>query len=307
MSLWTRLFSRLSRSARASGAAETPRAGASAEDGVIDDFLSGPAIPDDLVDAVLDGEVSAERAGEAMAALRRSADARRRLSSTRRIVDQLQADRAAAAFPDFSGSILKEVDRRKGLMDRRGMRRVTGWRIAAGFGLVALAAAGFFAQRVSPGTLNLAAKPAPLGELAQSVPVETAGVVSNMREAVIEIRRLMSPGTNEPGMMQVTANVGSDPFVAQSMPLHAVSLGTARERGPEILWGGFRGPGAVYYIPTSATVIGSGEAPIAATSGFGRPASRADRVERMSIRALFIEPGRDEDEDDGALDLAPGR
>ncbi|MDX2116059.1 MAG: hypothetical protein SFZ24_10650 [Planctomycetota bacterium] len=180
-------------------------------------------IPDDLVDAMLDGEVEP---GEHISVLARIASddaALERLQSTRDILNELaRADREDGC-PDFTRAILTRVARERGLLSRLGLRRVMTYRYAAA-ATIALAMSGLFlAQRVAPGSFGESVQPAVLSGVASAVPAETADVVSSVRSALGSIRQLM-PGSENLRPRTVVRSAGYREWVPEQMnpPVAAV-------------------------------------------------------------------------------------
>ncbi len=157
-SSWGRL---IARSASPSGDRSTK---------LIDDLEQGRAIPDDLVDAVLNEEIGDDVAGAIFDAIRRDGDAMRELEETEYAIDALKG--ATPGAPDLSSQILQGVDRKSGLLSSRAVRSVFHWRTAAVLGLIAGAAALFSAHRMLPEGAQFSTDPAPIRDLVRLVPTE---------------------------------------------------------------------------------------------------------------------------------------
>lgn len=151
---------------------------------IVDDFDAGQAIPDDLVDAILNEEVEGDESARVFDRLRREPGAMRTLEETEYSIDALKGARPSS--PDLSSHILGEVDRRKGLFDRHGLRRVWLWRGLAITGVVLAVAGVFLAERMTPADVNLTGDPAPLSDLLSALPEErtqsTAYAFSDLRQ-----------------------------------------------------------------------------------------------------------------------------
>lgn len=143
-------------------------------------------IPEDIVDAFFDGELERDRSAELFESLRNDPEAAKDIAWTMRAIDAL---RRPVASPDLRGRILARAGlARGGWVHRRERRWVTGGRIAAAVLVVGAVALGFTAQRLAPPGLVTGQEPAPLVELARSVPTETAGVFAAVNGAVTDLR-----------------------------------------------------------------------------------------------------------------------
>ena len=150
-----------------------------------------PRIPDHLIDAVLDGEASADDRRFLFAALRRDEQSQARLDSTRRAVDALRLASAPeddAAPPDLTASILGEVDRRKGLFGRGGLRAMSVARAAIAAGLMLAGVGVFVAHRMAPDTVSLTPRVTPISDVVRALPAEPTGAMSSLRTAADSLR-----------------------------------------------------------------------------------------------------------------------
>lgn len=130
---------------------------------LVSDLESGNAIPDDLIDAVLNGEISPESTGPIFNALRREPGAMDELDRTEYTIDALKGSHTGA--PDLSGQILGAVNQRRGLLNRTALKRVWMWRGLAAAAIVLSIAGVFVAERLSPDQGALDTQPSPLFEL----------------------------------------------------------------------------------------------------------------------------------------------
>ncbi len=154
---------------------------------ILADIDAGRAIPQDIVDALLDDEASATLRSAYFAVLRAQPTTQAELDDSEMAIDALR-DAPHTPAPDLAGRILSEVDRRKGLLDRRALRRVSlaRWSVAA---CLVLSAAGFFTlRRAAPEATNLLPTPAPLRDLARSLPAEANGALISARSALELVR-----------------------------------------------------------------------------------------------------------------------
>lgn len=298
-SLWGRLTSR--------GDAISARGGAP-DDDVLADLEAGRAIPDDLVDAFLDGEVPPERQGALFSALRSDVDAHIRLDQTEQAIDAL---RSADTPPDFTARILSEVHRRRGLLDRSGLRRVwaTRWALAA---CVVIAAAGvFIVRRSAPDDLALVPAPAPIRDLAKTIPQESQVAVLFARSALEPVRQINSE------LVQAPSRASDDEHIV--VPV----AGRIRSACP--------GPALALWTPPvldTRLFVSTWLDGVADSAAFARASmpSRQRAVATVpvawsppgagtitpdgpviSVRTLLLEPGRPVAEEEGARLFTPAR
>lgn len=159
---------------------------------------AGRALPDDLIDAVLNEEIPTEESGPIYGALRREPNLMDELDRTEYVLDALK--RASGGDPDLAGRILGEVHKRRGLLDRRGLRRVWVWRGIAAAGVVLAIASVLLIERISGNDTGLTAGPAPLSELLEKVPTaRTTGAnylfsdAEQLTERVVPVVSTASP------------------------------------------------------------------------------------------------------------------
>ena len=138
------------------------------------------AIPEELVDAMLDGEVPQQRAAEIRGVIRSDSEASARLRDTDRILDLLKHTPASTPAPDLSGAILSQVDRRRRFLGSSGLRTLVATRYAVAASLLIGAAIGFMAHRAMPEIPLVARGPAPVKRIVESVPERTAEVLSGV-------------------------------------------------------------------------------------------------------------------------------
>lgn len=153
------------------------------------------AIPDELIDALLDGEDGSFDESAFRAAFRRDEQAQARLDSTQRALDALRATpsgRDDAPVPDLTASILGEVDRRRGLFGVRGLRLVAVARIAIAAAVLLAGIGLFVAHRMAPETVTLTPRVTPISDVVRSVPAESADAVSTFRTAADSLREAIT-------------------------------------------------------------------------------------------------------------------
>lgn len=151
-------------------------------------------IPDDLVDAMLDGEIDPAVRADTLELITSDEQAHARFESTRRMLKELKRADRSEGSPDFSGVILARLSAERGLFSRFGLRRVAAYRYAAAAGLLLAIAGLYAAQRIAPERMTFTAHPAPIAGVAhgvQQVPGETADVLAGMRSVVSSLQRIM--------------------------------------------------------------------------------------------------------------------
>jgi len=139
---------------------------------LVDELERGMAIPDDLIDAVLNDEVASESSGAVFAALRREPGAMEELEQTEYTIDALKSAGPGKSPRDLTSAILGKVDAHQPLLNSRRMKLVWIWRTAAVAAVVLLAAGLFVVQRVSPASVTMTNDSMPLSALMQSMPDE---------------------------------------------------------------------------------------------------------------------------------------
>lgn len=163
----------------------------------------GP-IPDDLVDAMLDGEVPKHKIAEVRSVIRSDAAADARLRKTQHILDLLKHTHNAATAPDMTASIMAKVERQRTLMGRFGLRRVIGLRYAAAACLALVAGMVFFGERTAPpGTLELVARPTPLNNVADAARDQSASIMQTFGQAVHAARHITPTFETVPAMATI--------------------------------------------------------------------------------------------------------
>lgn len=151
---------------------------------------AGMRIPDDAVDALLDGELTRADSAKLFRQLMGRPDEAKRIAETERA---LEAMRRPVACPDFTKRVLNEIDRQRSWLPSGGVKRVMVWRAAAAVAFLALVAGGFVARRIAPEATTLVDRPAPVSDLARAVSYESASVLTPVQNAVAAIRNEFSP------------------------------------------------------------------------------------------------------------------
>lgn len=151
-----------------------------------DESLDRPSL-DDLVDAVFDNELPAEKTKDVHASLRAHPDIARDAVMTRRALEAL---RRPVSTPDLSGSILDALDGKRPLEHGDVIGRLRVWRYAAAAALLLMVAGAFTIQRMSPEVTHLVGTPEdrPMGTLAATLPEVTEEATRNVLRAVDDIQ-----------------------------------------------------------------------------------------------------------------------
>ncbi|MFU8830031.1 MAG: anti-sigma factor family protein [Phycisphaerales bacterium] len=146
------------------------------------DFGAG-RVPDELIDAILDGEVDRADSREMFERLRSDPSVAGDLNATRRAIGALKKPVAA---PDFTDRVLGEVAKKRGgWLSHRDRRRVGYGRIAAA-ALVVLTVGGLYTvERMKPGTLEVVEQPRALAGLADSVSSQSAQIARQTQQDMV--------------------------------------------------------------------------------------------------------------------------
>ncbi|MGP1345920.1 MAG: anti-sigma factor family protein [Phycisphaerales bacterium] len=122
------------------------------------------------IDAYFDNEMPEDETEILYEHIRRDLSMAREVLTTQRAIDAL---RATPHCPDFSASILRRVDRRKGLLSAPWINRIVVGRVAIAAGLL-MAMGGIFALHAMSSSLANFGRPTPIGDLAGAIPADTA-------------------------------------------------------------------------------------------------------------------------------------
>lgn len=267
--------------------------GVSQAEDVIAEFESGMAIPDDLVDAFLDGEVATERHPALFAALRSEPDSHARLDELEHMIETMRED---ATSPDLTGRILGEVHRRCPLLDCVGLRRASlvRWSMAA---CLILAATAFFTiRRAAPEATTLTPAIAPIGELTKSLPSGSSGAFIAARSAALESVRLIN---SEPASMNPCSD-GQVKDCDTPCQLSCLMVVTAPVLDTRLL--------LASWLESVEDIAAFAETPSPSQQRHVRtmraawspaPNNLVGEAPRISVRALLLEPGRSEQAEEG--------
>jgi len=158
------------------------------------DAFDGP-IPDDLIDAILDGDAPPHDLRAFRSAIGRDEQAHARLGSAEEALEALRSTasgRDDGGIPDFTHSILGEVNRRRGLFGVRGLRLVAVARIGIAAAVLIAGIGVFIAHRMAPDTVTLAPRVTPISDVVRAVPAESADAISSFRTAADSLRQAIA-------------------------------------------------------------------------------------------------------------------
>ncbi len=147
-------------------------------------------IPESLIHAALDGEVSEDMQREIAEALKYDKVRNQELIDT---ADAIGALRSDIPTPDFSGAVLATLDRQNRFVPASWQRLVRNGRmgIAAALLLSLICVAGL--QRIYPRLSTIGHQNTPVRDVAQAVGAETNRVQTSIRDEVRVVRATMVP------------------------------------------------------------------------------------------------------------------
>jgi len=132
---------------------------------------------DSLVDAVLDREIEGADRERIESLIRQNREASQQLDQTQAALD---AVRSPVRAPDLTASILDEVGRRRGWLDRPALRLVTVGRMAMAASFLLLVTAAFVTERVAPEAVRFSETPAPVTQLLETGHAEATNSLRNV-------------------------------------------------------------------------------------------------------------------------------
>lgn len=142
-----------------------------------DDFGAG-RVPDELIDAILDGEVAPKDSKAMFAALSGDPDAADEVRGTRRAIGAL---RQPVDAPDFADRVLETVGRKRGgWLSGRDRWKIGVGRSAAAAAVLLVIGGLYMAERSQPGTLDLTNQPRALAGFADSVSDQSSQLASSL-------------------------------------------------------------------------------------------------------------------------------
>lgn len=147
-----------------------------------DDFGAG-RVPDELIDAILDGEVAPTDTRAMFQQLSSDPDAADEMRGTRRAIGAL---RRPVNAPDFADRVLETVGRKRGgWLSGRDRRWVIGGRIAAAAAVLLVVGGLYTAERAEPGTLDVSNQPRALAGLADSVSNQSSRLAQETQQQMV--------------------------------------------------------------------------------------------------------------------------
>lgn len=150
-----------------------------------------PCRADELIDALLDGDLAHEESRAAYEALRQNPAACEDLARTRYAIARLSTPVEA---PDLTGAILQRVHHRRRFLAPRAARFVTTGRLAAAAAVIGTVALASFVQRHVPEARLAASEPAPVSRVVESSGLTAADRPELVAETVQTIQSsLASP------------------------------------------------------------------------------------------------------------------
>lgn len=149
-----------------------------------EDFANGP-IPDELIDAMFDRELSPADQERLFKTLRRDLKRCEEVARTRRMLAML---REQPECPDFATRILGEVRARRGFLPQSLRRMVTGGRVAVAASLLLGVLTIALIERRWPGTTALTPEPRPVTDVIQAGGEDARTSMRQFASAVDELR-----------------------------------------------------------------------------------------------------------------------
>ncbi|MEZ6241911.1 MAG: hypothetical protein R3B57_02610 [Phycisphaerales bacterium] len=144
-----------------------------------------PVPPDALLDALFDGELSAQARRDVLGAVRHDPHARRELERTAQVLSAL---RTPLDSPDLTGAILARADHRRRFVPGR-LRRLTKLGRAGVIVLALVVMLGVAAgRRAWPERLALAHEQTPLTDINAAVQQDAAQGVGAIRAGILQVR-----------------------------------------------------------------------------------------------------------------------
>lgn len=159
-----------------------------------DDFGAG-RVPDELIDAILDGEIAPKDSKALFQQLGGDPDAADEVRGTRRAIGALCQPVDA---PDFTDRVLETVGRKRGgWLSSRDRWKIGMGRFAAAAAILLIVGGLYLAERSNPGTLDVRNQPRALAGLADSVSDQS------MRLAAETQQQIMCLGDSAFGVVQM--------------------------------------------------------------------------------------------------------
>ncbi|MBL0920556.1 MAG: hypothetical protein IBJ10_00325 [Phycisphaerales bacterium] len=148
-------------------------------------------VPDELIDAFFDGDLDDSGKRSLFDGLRNDPVAAERFARTMFVVESMRRPVETSCelpAPDFTGSVLAEIDRRRRWMPARARRFVAFGRFAAAASLLLILGGAFVVRRANPDAVMLAERPAPLTHVMEVSRLEATQSFRGMASALEPIR-----------------------------------------------------------------------------------------------------------------------
>lgn len=178
-----------------------------------------------MIDALLDGELSDERSREVLRRVRHDAEACEDLARTRVAVDRL---RAPIDAPDLSDAILGKVHARRRFLPRRSRRMVTAGRLAVAAGFIGAIGIASMVQHYVP-AVRLADEPTSVTRIVEAAAPKSLDRPALTDQTVEKIKASLGSGATGPSVGRLTLS----PRIRPGDELH-YDLSIDRESG--VVW-----------------------------------------------------------------------
>lgn len=153
---------------------------------------------------------------------------RQRLDHIREIADSLRQSAGDQSAPDLTGSILDRVDAQRPFLSRGTRRWIILGRYGLGFTVAATVLGIALVNRWAPGAVELAARPAPLSTVVETVQTGATVTLADLRQTVETVANASSarePGAS--GSASLFTLVASAPQPAGSQTFCCTMVGPA--------------------------------------------------------------------------------
>ncbi len=236
-------------------------------------------IPESLIHAALDGELSDDVQHEIAQALQYDKSRHRELLDT---ADAIRALRSEVNIPDFSNTVLGELDRSHRFIPSSWQRLVRQSRmgIAAALLLSLLCVAGL--QRVYPRLTTIGQQETPVRDVASAIQQDTQSVQSSIRDEVRIARSSLFParvhaGVETPGRTGFSFSISSAHSPTQTPTLFSAGFDAVTLPS-----------GSTVYFPSAehGLIIRTGQVRNASWSGSWSPELLGSTSEYQGVRLL---------------------
>lgn len=141
-------------------------------------------IPDELIDAALDGELCDELENEIAHALRYDNEKRAELNAT---LDAIDALRAEPECPDFQCGVLNTLDSRRTFLSTPMRRMVRAGRLAAAAALLLTLMLVSALQTLSPRFATIAPHATPVDDVASAISEDTRSILGRIDPQAVRV------------------------------------------------------------------------------------------------------------------------